>query len=150
MIAINHALTGGIVAISVSKPILALPAALASHFFLDMLPHWDYKVPSAIKYRPLIIGMDILVSTIAILFLGLFLDVEYWLFALGALLGVLPDIMWLPYIFFGRPTPYDKKNILHTLRRFHFRIQWSESASGLFVELGWLFMLVVLLVNLGK
>lgn len=145
MIAINHALTGGLVAISISNPALALPAALLSHFAIDALPHWNYQVPGGHKLRPIAIGVDMMASAIALTFFATFLDVDFWIFILGGLLGILPDAMWLPFILHNKQSPKDKNTPLHILRRFHAWIQWSESSKGIILEGLW-FVLIVMLV----
>lgn len=137
MVAINHALTGGVVAVSVGNPTIALPAALFSHFIIDALPHWNYQIHSNKKLRPVAIGIDILLSTLGLAALSTVLDVEAWLFFLGGALAVLPDIMWLPYILSGKETLRHRQTPLHLLRRLHMRIQWSETNKGMLVELAW-------------
>ncbi len=148
MIGINHALTGALVAVSINKPAIALPAALLSHFAIDMIPHWNYKVPGGPKLRQTVIGFDMIASTGILVLLGLVLDVNFWVFTAGGVLGMLPDIMWLPYIISGKPAPRDKNTPLHILRRFHLNIQWSETSRGLFIELAWLILMSVIVIKL--
>lgn len=148
MIGLNHALTGALVAVAVDQPIVSLPAAFLSHFVIDSLPHWNYQIPGRKKLRPIVIGVDMILSTIGIALIAVFVDADFWLFFLGGLLGILPDTMWLPYILTGKPTPKNKNNLLHVIRRFHFKIQWSESYKGAVVELAWLVMLIFFTLNL--
>lgn len=41
MTATAHALVGAVIAAKVGNPFLAYPVALGSHFFMDLIPHWD-------------------------------------------------------------------------------------------------------------
>lgn len=98
--------------------------------------------------RPVVIGIDLLLSTLGIAVLAVVLDVNAWLFFFGGFLGILPDTMWLPYIINGRETPRHKNTPLHMLRRFHMKIQWSETYKGFMVEVLWLIILLALLFKL--
>ncbi|MEX1995189.1 MAG: hypothetical protein WD887_00215 [Candidatus Saccharimonadales bacterium] len=149
MVAINHALTGGLVAVAIGKPVLALPAALVSHFLIDMLPHWNYQVPGGPKLRPILIGIDMLASAAVLIFIGLGLGTETKLFIAGGILGIVPDLMWAPYILHSRPAPMDKKTPLHMVRRLHLKIQWNESTRGLVVEMAWLLLMLLLIFRLN-
>lgn len=42
MTATAHALVGGAIAASIPDPVLGITLAVASHPFLDMIPHWDF------------------------------------------------------------------------------------------------------------
>lgn len=150
MVAINHALAGAFTAVAIGRPVLALPAALLSHFVIDSLPHWNYQVPYGPKLRQTVIGFDLIASSLVLILLGLTLNVDFWLFFLGGFLGMLPDLMWLPYILSGKPSPIDKKTPLHRLRRFHSKIQWSETTKGLFVEVVWFILMLSAILYIGK
>lgn len=137
MTGLNHAVTGAVIAVAVQKPVLALPAALLSHFAIDVLPHWDYKIPGKPHHRRLVIGLDLIMSAVFIVALAyLSVDLEWLVLACG-FLAIAPDSMWLPYILQGKPSLADKKSRLYRLRLFHFKIQWSESRAGLIVEMLW-------------
>lgn len=45
MRAINHALTGAIIGLTIAEPLVALPVALMSHFVLDAIPHYGESNP---------------------------------------------------------------------------------------------------------
>lgn len=144
MIATNHALTGALVATAIGEPLLGLPAALLSHFVIDAIPHWNYQVPGGPRLRQTVIGFDILSSAIVIIILAWALDVNFWLFALGGMLAILPDTMWLPNIISDKLTEKDGSSLLHMLRRLHKKIQWSETTKGLFIELAYLVSLLII------
>lgn len=44
MILTCHLLVGAAIASKISNPILALPLAFLSHYFLDLIPHKDYSI----------------------------------------------------------------------------------------------------------
>jgi hypothetical protein len=147
MTGINHALTGAVIAAAIDKPLIALPAAFLSHFVVDAIPHWNYKVPQ--KLRKPIILFDLLGSALLVVALSVLLfDSKPWLVIWGGFLGILPDAMWLPQILEGKPAPMNKKNLFHALRRLHVKIQWSETAPGGFAEIVWFFLMLTLAFNL--
>lgn len=137
MTGLNHAVTGALVAVVVKEPLIALPVALLSHFVIDSLPHWDYAVPNHPAIRRLVIGSDMMLSLLLIVALALVAGDKAWLVLACGFLAILPDSMWLPYILYGKPSLTDKNTPLNLLRRFHFKIQWSESPAGIFVEMAW-------------
>jgi hypothetical protein len=138
MTGLNHALAGALVAAAINKPIIALPAALVSHFALDAIPHWDYKIKPHIARRQVVMLADLVFSLALLLVLSITVDANPWLVIFGGLLGILPDVMWLRFFITGRPSiTGSPKRLINRLRRFHFWIQWDESSRGFFVELLW-------------
>lgn len=109
MLETPHVIVAAAIAAKVGRPELALPLALASHFVLDMIPHWNPhinqevdKTGSVSKKSTIIIAID---STIA-LFSGSFIayqalpNYSLTLTILGAcLFSVLPDLAEAPYFF---------------------------------------------------
>ncbi|MBI2626004.1 MAG: hypothetical protein HYW69_00210 [Candidatus Nealsonbacteria bacterium] len=51
MILTAHIITGAAVAAKISNPILAIPLALLSHYFLDSLPQTEYTIENIKKGR---------------------------------------------------------------------------------------------------
>lgn len=108
MILTTHAITGAAIAASVpGNPALGFSLAFASHFALDAIPHWDYKILSAsidpkfggklqfnktLLFDLVRIGGDaILGLTLSFLLFakpGLFMPVF-----MGAALGMFPDFL---------------------------------------------------------
>lgn len=143
MVALNHALTGAVVAAAINQPVIALPAALLSHFAIDSLPHWNYWVPGQRRFRKWVIYSDMLFSLGLLGILAIAVtDTQWWLIIAGGLLAISPDMMWFPYLILGKNTPADTGSLLHRLRRFHLRIQWSETSPGLFIEMAWLALML--------
>jgi hypothetical protein len=138
MTGINHAVTGALIAAAINEPVLALPAALLSHFVLDAVPHWDYKIKPQIARRQVIMLADLALSLALLLILALTVDAKPYLIIIGGLLGILPDAMWLRFFVTGRPSIHgNPKKIINRIRQFHHWIQWSETSWGFFVELAW-------------
>ena len=150
MIALNHALTGAVVAAVLKEPALALPAAFLSHFAIDSLPHWNYWVPGQRRFRRWVIFSDMILSLVLLTFLAVTLvGVEWWLILGAGLLAISPDMMWFPYLIIGKDTPADGNSLLHRLRRFHLRIQWSETVKGLLFELAWFVLMLTLVFSIA-
>lgn len=137
-------MTGAVVAAAINRPILALPAAILSHFAVDSLPHWNYKVPGHAALRPIVIGIDMILSTVVLAVLAWSFADSPRLVFIGGFLAILPDATWAPYILWNKPSPRDRNTPLHILHRFHIKIQWSETSIGLFVELAWLVFMLML------
>jgi len=136
-------------AAAIKRPELALPAAFLSHFVIDAIPHYDHKdlLPNRTLYK-LVISLDIIFSVVLLLILATALNRPAWLIISGGVLGILPDTMWLPAIITGKRAKMDQKNLLHFLRRFHAKIQWSESPKGAFVEAAWFLIMGLIILNL--
>lgn len=148
MTASNHVLTGVLVATALKEPILALPAALASHFVIDSLPHWNYWLPNQRQFKRWAIYADMILSLALLLTLSVVVvEISTGLIFSAGLLAILPDMMWFPYLVLGKNTPADKDNLLHKLRRFHLKIQWSESVKGLLFEIVWFVLMLGLIVK---
>ncbi len=137
MTGINHAATGALVAAAINKPVLALPAALLSHFAVDMIPHWDYKVPGGTHSLQKVMALDLVLSLSVIFLLAITVSATPWVIVAGGFLGILPDTMWLQFFLTGEAGE-DKNDLMKWLRKSHLWIQWSETSQGFFVELLWL------------
>ena len=73
MIELPHAVVGAAIAAKVGNPALSLPLALASHFVLDLVPHWNPHL-----------NRD---------------TARFITIAFGAFFGVLPDVAEAPFFF---------------------------------------------------
>jgi hypothetical protein len=150
MTGLNHAVTGVFVVVAVSQPALALPAALLSHFVIDALPHYDHKdlLPNLKKYK-LVLVFDALLSFGLLTFFAFILDEPAWLIFAGGFLAIAPDLMWLPAITKGKTAPRDQDSLLHLIRRFHAWVQWSEGPRGLYIEIIWFVLMLILIWTIG-
>ena len=149
MTGFNHAITGAFVAAVFNEPLISLPAAFASHFVADAIPHWNYQVKGGLRARHAVMAADLLFSLVLLLILTATVNATPWLVFAGGIAGIAPDTMWLPYFLTGKPSNISsQKNPLHLFRRFHFWIQWSETAKGLYVEFIWFFIMLWLIYQI--
>lgn len=131
MIGFNHALVGGLIGKLLPWPI-AIPAAIASHFLLDMLPHYGIE-PSkrnASKFWKYFFTIDFF-ATLSLAFWAIRYH-HYAMYFCGQV-AVLPDFVWV-----ARVVKYHSYNFTDTKSRYekwHIRIQKYEFSKGLLVEL---------------
>ncbi len=134
MILTTHAIVGAAVAeIFPSNPILGFFAAFFSHFILDAIPHWDYKIKSHQKNPndPLNggikLGKDFIIDILKVLIdLMLGFILSFLIFSkggknsqeiaiIGALGGMFPDALQFAYWIF-------KINFLRFIQKIHFAV----------------------------
>lgn len=116
MLETPHVALGIAIAIAVPNPIISIPLAFASHFLLDMTPHWNPHLNTETKkfgrlsnQTLLIIGLDLACASILTLFmakqvlpdLNLFLTI-----LLSSFASILPDVVEGPYFLFGWRNKY--------------------------------------------
>lgn len=130
MIELAHAATGGLIAYKLGNPLLSIPLALASHFLIDLLPHWnphlgrEKKKFGKIKKETLfVIFLDCFIG----LAIGLYLaslvlpDIRRAIFILaGCFFGILPDLIEAPYYLFGW-----KSNSIKSIIAFQNKHHWN-------------------------
>jgi hypothetical protein len=140
MVLTTHQIIGGVIAkVSGVGPILALLFGIASHYLLDILPHWDYDLRSDPRNKvenpldgDIVIGRGFIFDLFKIIpdmFLGLFLTLHFfsasdfsaltgmgvWLkdpILWGAMGGVIPDVLQFAYYKI-------KREPLRTFQKFH-------------------------------
>ncbi|MGH7196559.1 MAG: hypothetical protein ACREGJ_02210 [Candidatus Saccharimonadales bacterium] len=137
----NHVLAGASIAVVVRDPLLAAPLALASHFALDMMPHfWHDTFKPWTKSFVSYLFIDTILS-IAALALSLALFPQLGLVILLCTgLATLPDWLWAAH--YG-------KGVQHKFFDFHHKIQRYEKPWGAFIEAPFTAVLVVLLWSLA-
>jgi hypothetical protein len=142
MILSTHAIVGGAIASFMpSHPLLATVAGFASHFAIDAIPHWDYRLQSIavgkgadnrdLRLSPAVLTdlAVIAVDACAGLALALWLfatPASAWVIVLGAVAAMLPDPLQFVHSVFPREP-------LNTLQRFH---GWIHSKRKLAWRLG--------------
>ena len=150
MTATNHALTGTAIGLLVGIPIVALPAAFASHFILDSLPHYgakdrDKAIKSKGFKRYLIVEATLCFMIVAALFL---IRPEHWLLAsICAFLAASPDLYWI------RKYKAALKNTKYKpdwFAKFASNIQWFQRPIGAIVEVAWFAATLTILIPLIK
>lgn len=121
MLETPHIALGVAIAVAIPNPYIAIPLAFASHFILDMTPHWNPHLNTEIKkYGHLtkqtlfIIGLDLACAVVLTTFLAKN-DITIYLAAFAA---ILPDIVEGPYFLWGWRNKY-----LDPILRFQKSIQ---------------------------
>lgn len=147
MTATNHALTGAVIGLVTGEPLLALPAALASHFICDALPHFGSASPPQVKLRRnnfrnyLILEFCLCVLLVAVL---AFFRPEHWLLSsMCAFLATSPDLLWINRYLKLRRGKHWKRS---AYARFAGDIQWFEKPIGAAVETAWFIAGIIVIV----
>lgn len=140
MIAVNHALTGGVIALAIKEPAIALPLALLSHFAVDYIPHWSMNPKYAFKrkfniYLTLDTLICILLAVLSVIYLPNGLLVAVCMF-----LAASPDFMWAYHRLYREKIKGLKRDY-GPIAKFHSAIQESShyrhGKRGLIIELMW-------------
>src|SRR5512135_368108 len=105
MTATAHALVSGAIVAAIPDPRISLPLALASHFIMDAVPHWDFgtnwRSRSKTATGLIAVADTILGFTVAYFAFGGKVGLPILVSAVA--LGNLPDWMEAPYyIFFAK------------------------------------------------
>lgn len=113
MILTPHILAGAALATQISNPVAIIPAALAAHYLLDAVPHWDYDIRSSRKAAIVKVTADIALASTLIFYMIWNLAPEKQInILIGGFFGVMPDgLLFLSWII--------KKNYLAAFTRFH-------------------------------
>ena len=113
MLETPHVLVGIAIATKVGNPLLAVPLSLASHFVLDVLPHWNPHINREIKkygYPRKESVRIIFVDSVLALSMGLIFafkaqPLSQTLNILAcSFVAVLPDVVEAPYYFLHKKT----------------------------------------------
>jgi len=121
MLETPHVAFGIAIATAIPNPLISIPLAFASHFVLDMVPHWNPHLNTEMKKfgkltdkTLLIIAIDLACS----LLLTIFTAGTNITFYLVALVSILPDMAEGPYFLWGYRNKY-----LDIVLRFQRSIQ---------------------------
>jgi hypothetical protein len=152
--ATNHALTGAIVALAIEKPLLVVPLAVASHFLLDIIPHFgihedDVNKRNAHWMFRTVVSIDTVLVISLLIAVPLLANgsLSAWIILLGMVSALLPDSVWIYRFLRTMRTqiehPYSK------LSAFHQRIQWFERPWGLPIEIAWMVVAIIVINGLA-
>lgn len=128
MMSVAHAVTGAFIADCLPSPWLFVPLAIASHFLLDHVHHFDAGTGMRSGKRRLyltviIAGLDLLAAALLIALFWRQTPTHFtWQIWLGALCGILPDILQATELFFHKPL-----KILQPLYQLHAYVHRSTS-----------------------
>jgi len=145
--AINHALTGTLIGLTVAEPAVAVPIAFVSHYVCDMVPHYDLSLPTKQKIRSkqfnFLLLLDIVLCLLLVLILSADKPANWILAAVCAFAAAAPD-----FFSFGqyRNTLRSKRWQGNRYTRFAKDIQWFERPIGGLVEVAWFIAAVVLVL----
>jgi hypothetical protein len=143
MTATNHALTGALLAVTIKEPILAITAAFASHFILDILPHFGIKREIEYLKKSWLMRFVVLFEVVAMTFLIFYLPSNLnhitggFIVLACMFVAVAPDFMWTYRYarrFLGNGSHVFKSTFMH----YHEKIQTYEKPAGLVIEAAWL------------
>ena len=129
-----HFLTGAAIMKLVPNPVVGLPLAFLSHILLDLTPHNDFDIRPGItlneffKFEPkrkniilTIMSLDYLLTIIS--FILIFLTSNNYLYLVGGVVGVLPDVVEQFLMLFGVALP-----------GWQDKLQWRVSAKYGFIS----------------
>ena len=151
MFLVIHTLLGFMIGLFLPFWLLVFLISFASHFLLDIIPHWDgefnqknfysFGKVDITKSRFFLTVFDLIASfTFAFV---LYQFYPFKLAVLGFFASILPDLLSLGYF-----TPLKKNRIYIDYLKFHSRIQneTSKWVGILFQVLIFIFLLIILLV----
>jgi len=150
MFAIIHILLGSLIGLNLNSIILIILLSLASHFLLDVLPHWDGTYEKKLfqsngkmtENKPTFIIRFIDFSLAFIIIVLLYLHFNSKLLVLGALVAVLPDIAKIGYL-----TSLKNKKFYIDYLKFHSKIQGNAGFKlGLIIQAIILIIILLLLL----
>jgi hypothetical protein len=154
MRAINHALTGAVIGLVVTEPVLALPLAVLSHYVCDIIPHhgtpntYPHKSESLrSKWFEYSLYIDALLCFGLVVILA-FSGLRAWLLvSICAFLAAAPDLLSINHYIKVRQHKQWKPGIYTS---FAGKIQWFERPVGLAVEVAWAIGMIVILTPFLK
>ena len=126
MILLTHSIAGAALAATQKDPLLAILVGFLSHFVLDVVPHWEYKIKPLQEdplsrealpaYRKIVIdGLSGVAVPLALFVL--WQDADFWLVFSGIIGAMLPDALQGVHLFWRSNRP------VAALYRFHHSIQ---------------------------
>jgi hypothetical protein len=141
MTATNHAATGAVLALAIQNPLVALPAALLSHFLLDILPHYGVAYDKRPQHQSFgrVFAVDAVMLPITAIMLLLIADASWWLVFCAMFLATCPDFVWAYRYWREKNGEVLEKN---RFTYWHSRIQWGERPWGWIVELVWFGLII--------
>ncbi len=149
MTAVNHALFGAVIGLVSGNPAVAVPAALASHFLLDAVPHYGSAMPEERLFKTklfrnyLLADAALCFALVVVLFLA---RPEHWLLAaFCAFVATSPDFAHIPRFILKRS---DKKWRPNIYTRFASRIQWFQRPIGAVIEVVFFVCMLLVLAKL--
>ncbi|WKZ25697.1 MAG: hypothetical protein QY322_00060 [bacterium] len=111
MLETPHVALGTAIAVAIPNPLISIPLAFASHFLLDMTPHWNPHLNTETKKYGkltnktlLIIGLDLACATVLVGSIAYYFRSDSLMFfniLLSSFASIAPDVVEGPYFFWG-------------------------------------------------
>jgi hypothetical protein len=139
MLATSHSLTSALIFSKVYPPQLSLPLIFLSHYILDIFPHWDTgtgltsgKKSKKIAVLETLVDLAVGFSLVFIFFQkGKPFSPLLWL---AVLLGILPDLLEFPALFFDkRPFPINVLEKFHQTLHKRAKLPWGFIYQLIFI-----------------
>ncbi|MEX1026638.1 MAG: hypothetical protein WD049_01335 [Candidatus Paceibacterota bacterium] len=149
MVLSTHSVIGATTATILTRdPALGFLVGVASHFLLDMVPHWDYTLASKrdpgtddVQHKTMVFGRAFLFDCVKMGFdFGLGIAVVSvlafsepsvaWVLVAGLWGGVLPDI--LQFCYFRAPRVFGWAQMIH--ESVHSRFEIVRATDGIFAQ----------------
>jgi hypothetical protein len=145
--ATNHALTGAIIGLVIGEPLIALPAALVSHFICDAIPHFGSHLPQKMLLKAKAFRNYLIFEAVfcSLLVIGLAArQPQHWLLAAAcAFVAAAPDLASAGRYFKIRQNKTWQAN---WYTKFAKDIQWFERPIGAVVEAAWFAAAIIILI----
>jgi len=131
MLATTHSLTSAVIISQLPSPALGLPVVLASHYLLDLIPHWDTGTGllRGLKTRRKAFWETVIDLALAFFLVWLFFQKNQPfspLLWIAVILGILPDLLEFPALFFDvRPFPLNVLEKFHNFLHQRAKLPWG-------------------------
>jgi len=130
MTSIAHALVAGAIATRFPHPVIAPTLALASHFLLDAIPHWDFGTNWR-KRAKWMTGAFAVVETLCAIALAWYIfssTVQHTILIVTIIASLIPDWLEAPwYIFFAHAAKIKPGNHASFVEKMLFRIYKTQN-----------------------
>jgi hypothetical protein len=151
MRAINHALTGAVIGLTITEPIVAVPVAFVSHYVLDIIPHHGSNLTgvsllNSLWFRWLLV-VDAFLCVLLVFVLAIARPKHWLLAAICAFVAAAPDLASIRrYRLARRHETFQ----LNWYERIAKDIQWFERPIGAIVEVIWAIAMIVILLTITR
>lgn len=140
-------MTGAIIGLAVGEPLIAVPAAIASHFVMDTVPHFGERTDSWTSpvFKILLLA-DVVLCPVLVLLIFLYKP-KHWLLAIvcAAAASSVDFVLAKRYLRVIRGGKRGEAE--NAIEAFHNRIQWFQKPPGALVEVTWAIACVALLAH---
>lgn len=144
----NHIITGAMIAITIDKPVLAIPLAFASHFLIDMLPHFGYPRAGYGEYFQHKLARSVLaLDFVTVLTLLIVSWPQAWLVYVAGFVAVSPDFAWPYRYYFFEKRGLAKPGEGNRFNTWHNKIQWCERPWGILFEIAWFCLMLTIILK---